>query len=144
MSSPIPSHEAEPLFRSSPPVGCWGPRDCHYAEELMVQGRKSHSLFPKDRSNAIIWRKRGSPLPIPVLSLTSTSHLPTRILWPQSEQDVGCWGKKEGALWRRVSHKSSAAASLVLLGLMKGGVTATLNSGQAGPWEGGDGWLPGL
>ena len=61
MSSPIPSHEAEPLFRSSPPVGCWGPRDRHYAEELMVQGRKSHSLFPKDRSNAIIWRKRGSP-----------------------------------------------------------------------------------
>ena len=42
-------------------------------------------------------------------------------------------------LWRRVSYKSPAAASPVLLGLMKGGVTATLNSGQAGPWEGGDG-----
>lgn len=47
--------------------------------------------------------------------------------------------RKRERFWRRVSHKSSAADSLVLLGLMKGGVTATLNSGQAGPWEGGDG-----
>lgn len=65
-------------------------------------------------------------------------------MWAAGERGQERGGKKEGALWRRVSHKSSAAASLVLLGLMKGGVTATLNSGQAGPWEGGDGWLPGL
>ena len=38
--------------------------------------------------------------------------------------------------WHCVSHKSTAAASLALPGLMRGVVTASLNSCQTGPWEG--------
>ena len=70
-------------------------------------------------------------------SLAAGFYLPPPGSSGLKEQNIHGWreeGRKgeEGRwerVWRRVSHKNTAAASLALLGLMRGGETATLNSG---------------
>lgn len=55
---------------------------------------------------------------------------------PLASKKARCWLLGRGRwqhIWRRGSHKNTAAASLDLLGLMRDG-TVTFNSGQIGPW----------
>lgn len=67
--------------------------------------------------------------------------------WALTSKREGCWllerrgrqgregGRREHA-WHCVSHKGPAAASLALLGLMRGVVAASLNSCQTIPGKG--------
>lgn len=124
MKERVPKPAGVSAFRASSLRYCVL-RNYHYPQELMVQGRKSYPpLSPKNCSLSSS---------VPCCRLLAT---PTRVLWPQRMRRslLGSQGRKgEGDMrehsWRRVSHKNTAAASLALLGLMRGVVTATLNSG---------------
>lgn len=125
------------LFRASPLIRYWEPET---AAALRSSWSKVESpiLSSPLRTEAVPnMEKRG--ITAPSSSSVSCYRLPpppTRVLWPQRARCswLGSGGRKgEGGtrehIWHCVSHKNTAAASLALLGLMRGGVTATLNSG---------------